>query len=253
LGRRDVEYGGLEAIKNRVWFYEFELPDGSRTRTDIPPEVLAIQTSRREKLRRVIRDRVGDASGLTALDIASHEGYFTIELARHFADVHGIEIRPESRHAAEQMSAALGIPNVRYTQADFTRLQYDPTLEADFVLLYGLLYHVENPVHVLRLAARLARTHILVETQVFPYDITGLVEDGHYLWQRRVHGVFSLSLDYPQGREGGSATLALVPSVGALLFLLGEFGFKQVEVIKPDADDYEQFRRGSRVVVYGGR
>ncbi len=54
-------------------------------------------------------------------------------------------------------------------------------------------------------------------------------------------------------REGGSTDIALVPSLNALLFLMSDFGFKTIEVIKPDPDDYEQFSRGSRVVVYGAK
>jgi ubiquinone/menaquinone biosynthesis C-methylase UbiE len=248
-----MENWDLATINNRIWFYEFEMPDGTFTRTDVPSEVLHIHKSRREKLRRVIRDNVGDAKGLTALDIASHEGYFSIELAHHFAAVHGIEIRPESLNAAKQISRVLGVSNVRFTQADFTQMPYDPSMEADFVLIYGLLYHLENPIHALRLASQLTRKHILIETQLFPYDIAGRVEDGYYLTQREVHGVFSMSLDYPKGREGGSTTIALVPSLNALLFLLKEFGFRSVQVLNPDPDDYEQFRRRSRVVVYGSK
>jgi ubiquinone/menaquinone biosynthesis C-methylase UbiE len=248
-----MESWGLTTIKQHVWFYEFELPDGTLTQTDIPSEVLRIHKSRREKLRRVIRDHVVGAERLTALDIASHEGYFSIELARHFDEVHGIELRPESLDAARQIVKALDVSNVRFTQADFTRLCYDPSLSADFVLLFGLLYHLENPIATLRLASQLARKYILVETQVFPYDIAGKIEDGHYQWQRQIQGVFSLSADYPNEREGGSTTIALVPSLNTLLFLLREFGFRNVQVIAPDTDDYEQFRRGSRVVVFGSK
>jgi hypothetical protein len=248
-----MESWDLATIKSRIWFYEFELPDGTFTRTNVSSEVLPIHKSRREKLRRVIRDNVGNAKGLTALDIASHEGYFSIELAQHFGAVHGIELRPESLHAAGQISKFLGVHNVRFTQADFTRMTYDPSMQADFVLLFGLLYHLENPIHALRLASDLASKHILIESQIFPYDIAGRVEDGCYLWQRAVHGIFSLSLDYPKGREGGSTTIALVPSLNALLFLLNEFGFRSLQVIDPDADDYEQFSRRSRVVVYGSK
>jgi hypothetical protein len=52
----------------------------------------------------------------------------------------------------------------------------------------------------------------LIEIQIFPYDISGRIEDGRYAWQRQAHGVFSLSADYKDGREGGSAGIALVPS-----------------------------------------
>ena len=114
-----------------------------------------------------------------------------------------------------------------------------------------LIYHMENPIHVLRLASQLSRQHILVETQLFPYDVTGRIEDGNYQSQRAVEGVFALAPDYPLGREGGSTEFALVPSSNAVLFLLKAFGFTRVELLAPTPDDYEQFRRGSRAIVYG--
>jgi tRNA (mo5U34)-methyltransferase len=241
----------LEAVKNRIWFYEFALPDGTTTRSDIPADVLRIHTSRRDKLVRIIKELVPNAVNLTAVDFASHEGYYSIELARHFHHVRGIEIRPESVSAARLITKALGIHNVEYTEADLQYLSYSEDLRAEFVLVYGLLYHLENPIQILRLASRLSRRHILIETQVFPFDLSGKIEDGHYLWQRELRGVFGLAPDYSHGREGGSTDLALVPSLNALLFLLRTFGFADIRVIAPDQDDYEQFRRGSRVIVYG--
>jgi hypothetical protein len=76
------------------------------------------------------------------------------------------------------------------------------------------------------------------------------VEDGHYVHQREVHGLFGLTLDYPSSREGGSTEVALVPSLGAVLFLLRTFGFEEVVVLPPGPDDYEQHRRGSRAIIY---
>lgn len=241
----------LAAVKDRVWFYEFDLPDDSLTRTNMPPEVLRIHTSRRDKLRRVIQTHVGDASALTALDFASHEGYFSVELARHFRSVTGIEFKADSLEAARAISSVLGVGNVAFRPGDLTRMEAVPDLEADFVLIYGLMYHLENPIQVLRLASQLSRRHVLIETQVFPYEISGMIEDGHYRYQREVQGVFSLSPDYADGREGGSTNLALVPSLNALKFLLKEFGFRRIETIGPDPDDYEQFQRRSRVILYG--
>jgi hypothetical protein len=149
------------------------------------------------------------------------------------------------------ITSALGIKNVTYTLADLQKTEAEVRYKSDFVLVYGLLYHLENPIHTLRLASELSNKHILIETQVFPYDIGGKIEDGNYNWQREVHGVFSLSADYKHWREGGSTDIALVPSLNALIYLMKAFGFQTVEVIKPLTDDYEQFRRGSRVIVYG--
>ncbi len=241
----------LSVAKSRVWFYEFDLPDGTRTRSDVPADVLRIHTSRRDHLRRIIKERVHNPDKLTALDFASHEGYYALELAKHFGTVHGLEIRRESIEAARLITELAGVSNVSYSAADLQKMSHDETLSADFVLVYGLVYHLENPIHTLRLAAGLSRRHILVETQVFPYDISGAIENGSYQWQRPVEGVFSLSPDYSQAREGGSTDLALVPSLNALQFLLRTFGFRTLEVLRPHQDDYEQFIRGSRVIVYG--
>ncbi|MFG1400610.1 methyltransferase domain-containing protein [Xanthobacter sediminis] len=238
-------------MKGRTWFYEFELPDGTKTSTNIKDAILPIHTSRRGKTLRIIRDNVPNSSELTAFDIASHEWYYYVELSRHFKSVRGYEIRKSSRDAAWLITRALGIKNVEYVEADMQRMPFDPEQVADFVLLYGLIYHMENPIHTLRLASQMSRKHILVETQVFPYDMSGRIEDGHYDSLRPIEGVFGLTPDYAAQREGGSTDLALVPSLNALLFLMRGFGFSHLHVLPSELGDYEQFSRGARVVVYG--
>jgi tRNA (mo5U34)-methyltransferase len=244
----DVE---LDQVKSRTWFYEFDLPDGTRTATNVPPDVLPIHTARRDKLVQVIRDRIERPQEFSAIDLASHEGFYSIELARHFRTVRGYEIRERSIEAARLITSVLQVRNVEYIAADLQRMQFEASMVADFVLLYGLIYHMENPIHTIRLASQMTRKHILVESQVFPYDVAGRVEDGHYSNMRPVEGVFGLTPDYSQLREGGSTDLALVPSLNALLYLLRAFGFGEVSVLPSGPDDYEQFRRGARVVVYG--
>ncbi len=247
----DLRRQRLAEVKARIWFYEYDLPDGSTTQTDVPPTVLPIHVSRRDKLRHIIARHVPDAHDLVAYDFASHEGYFSLELARHFKQVRGYEIRQESLAAARLITEVLEVGNVEYQQADLQVMPYDPAQTADFVLLYGLVYHLENPVHTLRLASQMTRRHILIETQVFPYDIAGLIEDGFFTNQRRVEGVFGVAPDYSWGREGGSTNLALIPSLNALLFLMRDFDFTTIEVWPREPGDFEQFARGTRVVVYG--
>lgn len=249
----DTDVTRLQQVKARTWFYEFDLPDGTRTSSDLPAEILPIHASRRDKLVQIIQERVHMAHELDAIDFASHEGYYSIELARHFKTVRGYENRQSSIDAAQIITDVLNIRNVRYISADLQHMQYDPKDCADFVLLYGLIYHLENPIHTIRLASQMTRKHILVETQVFPYDIAGRLEDGHYLNMRQIEGVFGLTPDYSHHREGGSTDLALVPSLNGLLFLLRMFGFSELSVLPSAAADYEQFRRGTRVVVYGSK
>jgi tRNA/tmRNA/rRNA uracil-C5-methylase (TrmA/RlmC/RlmD family) len=172
----------LNVVKARSWFYAFELPDGSLTQTDADAAVLHLHATRRERLRQVI-GTIPHAARMTALDLGSHEGFFTAELARRFCSVQGVELRDGSARAAEMMLGVLGLGNATIRQLDLLNLDaaQEGGLAADFVLLYGLLYHLEDALRLLRLACRLARHHILLETQVLPYDVTGRVEDGSHL------------------------------------------------------------------------
>jgi SAM-dependent methyltransferase len=242
----------LALVKARSWFYAFELPDGSTTPTDVDPAVLHLHATRRDRLRDVIAT-IPEAMRTTALDLASHEGFFTVELARHCRQVLGIELRERSITAAEMITTLLGLGNAGFRHADLLKIDAaeEPGLAADFVLLFGLLYHLEDPVRLLRLACRLARRHILLESQVLPCELGGRVEDGSHLWQRDIHGTFGLVEDYSERREGGSADFALVPSVNALVHLLRRFGCAQVRVLPARETDHEQFRRGARVIIHG--
>ena len=240
----------LEVVKSRPWFYEFDLPDGTRT-AGWPPEVQPIHPSRRDKLRAVIDRRVDPQGRSVAIDLGAHNGYFSFELARHFARVDAYEMRPESVREARILADTLGVENVTFTETDLSRMEPHPVLTADFVLMYGLLYHVEDPLRLLRLAARLARKHILIETAVFPFDMAGRIDAGRYTHQRNIEGVFGLAPDFPESSVGGQTRFALVPSLNALLCILRELGFTELEVLEAGPDDYEQFRRGSRVVIHG--
>lgn len=241
----------LRWAKQRKWFYEFALPDGSTTETYLPDDLVPIHSTRCSKLREVLAEYVPNCNTLTALDLGSNEGFFSIELARHFAAVQGYEYRPENIEAAELITDLLDIRNVAYSQVDLTKLAFSEAMAADFVLAYGVAYHFEDPIRFIQLASQLARSHILVESQVFPFQLAGQIEGGHYSNMRPVHGMFALVGDEPGSHVGGTSDVRLVPSLDALMFLLEKFGFRTLRALTFAAGDYEQYVRGSRVIIYG--
>ncbi len=203
------------AVAGRSWFYEFELPDDTRT-DGWPPEVQPIHTSRREKLRDVLARFVAPDSRAVAIDLAAHSGYFALELARHFGRVDAYELRPDTVAAARTIFDAFAADNATIVETDLTRMEPHPDLTADFVLMYGLLYHVEDPLRLLRLAAGLTRRHLLIETAVFPFDMAGRIDAGHYSRQRDVRGVFALAPDYPRPSALGPRPSVLGPRSSVL-------------------------------------
>jgi tRNA (mo5U34)-methyltransferase len=236
----------LDRVKSQKWFYEFSLPDGTKTETYLPEIARQIHTTREKALRSYL-DTL-DSNYLTALDISCHEGYFSLVLRQYFDRVVGIDKNAESLDKAKQIANLLGHPDIIFNNSSLENWPEDQN--ADFVLCFGLLYHVENPIEILRKMALLAKKAVCIETQVLPYDLSGTIEDGSYLWQRELNGLFGLCLDYSHRPEGGLTDLALVPSRQALEFLLKQFGFKRVNFYSPEPTDYEQFVRGQRVVVF---
>jgi len=236
----------LARAKSQKWFYEFELPDGTKTESYLPEAARRIHVTRERALRKYLGNL--DESYSTALDVACHEGFFSLILAEHFKSVTGLDRNSDSLEKAKLISAVLGGSNIRFENSSLELWREDDA--ADFVLCFGLLYHVENPIQIMRKLAALTNRTLCIETQVLPYDIVGKIEDGSYLWQRDLHGMFGLCVDYSDKPEGGLTDLALVPSRQALEFLLVKFGFSAVTFYTAASDDYEQFTRNQRVIVF---
>jgi tRNA (mo5U34)-methyltransferase len=236
----------LDKVKSQKWFYEFSLPDGTKTESYLPEIARQIHVTRENALRRYLSS-LGDGYS-TALDISCHEGFFSLVLAEYFKNVTGLDKNVDSLDKAKQIATLLGHPKICFKNSSVEL--WDEKHGADFVLCFGLLYHVENPIQIMRKLAALTKKALCIETQVLPYNLSGPIENGSYLWQRELNGLFGLCVDYSHSPEGGLTDLALVPSRQALEFLLKQFGFKTVNSYNPEPSDYEQFVRGHRVVIF---
>jgi SAM-dependent methyltransferase len=238
----------MRTVKEQKWFYEFRLPDGSTTDSYLPPHVRAIHLTRERALRQFLALR--DWSSSTALDVACHEGFYSLVLNDYFGSVTGLDKNAGSLNKARQIAELLGHSTIRFLNES---VESHSESTADFVLCFGLLYHVENPVTVFRDLARLARSAICIETQVLPVDMETSIEDGNYTSQRSVQGLFGVCEDYSASKEGGLTDIALVPSRKAVEYCLRTIGFPRVQYFRPSPDDYEQFVRGHRVVLIAER
>jgi ubiquinone/menaquinone biosynthesis C-methylase UbiE len=236
----------LEKIKQQKWFYEFTLPDGTKTESYLPEVARQVHSTREKALRHFLG--LLSSECVTALDVSCHEGYFSVVLKEFFHRVMGVDKNIESLNKAKQIADILGHSDIVFNNSSLE--DWSENKNADFVLCFGLLYHVENPIQILRKLALLANKAVCIETQVLPFNLSGVIEDGSYLWQRELNGLFGLCVDYSYSAEGGLTDLALVPSPQGLEFLLRQFGFKTVNFYIPEPDDYEQFVRGHRVVVF---
>ena len=242
----------IEQARAREWFYAYELPDGSITPTYHGIDIQAIHDTRWRMIERSLEQQLGAERGsLTALDLASHQGWFSVKLAQAgFGRVQGIEARRSHIDDSRLMADIYGLEGLSFRQGDIHDVDADALGQFDVVLMMGLLYHLENPVGALRTCRSLCRQLCLVETQIVP-GMSGWVDYGGYQYVRPLKGSFGIidETGETHGPEASITGICLVPSLEALLWILQKVGFSRVSVLEPPADAYEQLLHHKRVMV----
>ena len=242
----------IEQARAREWFYAYELPDGSVTPTYHGVDIQAIHDTRWRMLERCFDQQLGaDRSGLTALDLASHQGWFALKMAQAgFGHVQGIDARSAHVEDSSLIADIFGLPGLSFRQGDIHELEPQAMGQFDVVLMMGLLYHLENPVGALRTCRALCRKLCLIETQIVP-GMSGWVDYGGYQYVRPLKGSFGIidETGDTHGPEASITGICLVPSLEALVWILEKVGFSRVSVLDPPADAYEQLLHHKRVMV----
>lgn len=240
----------------KTWFYRFPLPSGAVTPSYHDGALDAVHTTRVDMLARALRSHFGDGPIASAVDLASHQGWFSWQLTQHgVQQVTAIEPRDEHVADARAVLGAMGLSGrIRVEQCDV----HDTTPERfgthPLVLCFGLIYHLENPIGALRRARALTAPGglCLVETQVVP-GMRGFVDWGNYRFVRPLKGSFGIidETDETHGAEASTLGICLAPDTEGLLWIMRKIGFRDVALIEPPADGYEQHLYGKRVMVRG--
>jgi ubiquinone/menaquinone biosynthesis C-methylase UbiE len=243
-----------EKILGREWFYEFRLPGGKMTKCYLPDEVKSIHRTREKVILDYLGRRVGSRwKELRCLDIACHEGFFALMLAKKGCrEVVGVDARPEHVESANLMRDLYGLKNVTFQQGDLFELNTAELGKFDIVLLFGVLYHVPDIMGALRIARVLTKELCVIETQIAP-EMAAELEWGTKDNFKRIEGCLAIvdeSGELLSGNmEAAITSVSLVPSRKALLFLLRQIGFSTVEILPAFPFVYEQLTRGRRLMI----
>ncbi len=241
-------------ILNNKWFYRFQLPGGELTESYMADDVVRIHDTRLQMMNSVIEPRFKDKlAQTTAVDLACHEGFFGCHLAAKGMDVMGLEARQEHVDDANLIAAGLQLSDkFKAQQADVHDVSADRYGQFDIVLMLGLIYHLENPVGAIRTAYELCKDVCLIETQVAP-NLSGQLDWGNYQFVKPMMGSFAIidETEELHGPEMSTTGICLAPSIEALVWIMQVVGFKDVSIIEPPADAYEQHRFKKRVMAVG--
>lgn len=235
---------------SKDWFYPYVLPDGRALSSTHRGRVDGIHTTRAQMLENYLASAFANQCGnLEAIDLACHQGFYSIQLAKAgFGKVTALDVRHEHVADVALLADVYELDNLATLCSDLFDL--DRSSRYDLVLMFGLLYHLENPVGALRIARALTRRACLIETQVVPH-LSGMVDWGSYEYVRPLKGCFGIidEIDETHAPEASVTGICLAPSTEALLWLLHAVGFKQARVLAVPDNGYEQLRHGKRVMV----
>ena len=235
------------------WFYECDLGQGLRTKSELPPEVRAIFKTRLAMTKSIVEKHFGGRlREIQCVDIGCHEGFYSMALASlGVPRVVGIDVRESNLSKARFVADLKGHSGIEFLKANCEDLPVEKLGRFELSLFLGLLYHLENPMRCLRNAAALTSELCLVETQVVE-EVVGATEWGSREWTRPYHGVLALIDESDEflvdNAETGASPVAMCPSPAAVIFMLRQAGFARVQRIDPPPDAYEQHRRGKRAL-----
>ncbi|MBO0693237.1 MAG: methyltransferase domain-containing protein, partial [Acidimicrobiaceae bacterium] len=193
----------------------------------------------------------GAYEGSTVLDLGCLEGYFSLECARHGAEVLGVDAKETNIKKCEFVKSVLRVPNLQLVLDDAMNVTKDRYGSFDVVLALGLLYHLDDPFRFMAQVADLCDNFLVLDTLVAledaPQTIDGwqpqlsdLHEVGHS--GRRYRG--RLYREYEDGADeverafsttaSQANDLSLWLTEDSLVSLLDDVGFEQLEkVVSP--------------------
>lgn len=189
-------------------------------------EYRALITAREETLRRVV-NKLKPALGLSnAVDVGCGVGFFSQTLAECGLQVCGFDARAEN--VSEARARFPGIP---FEQADIEDRGISRLGQFDFVLCFGLLYHLENPLQAIRNLRAITEKCLLLETMCLPEERCSL-----------------LLRQEPQQDDQSLTQLSFYPSEDSVVKMLNRAGFAKVYrlALLPEHDDFRETREHLR-------
>lgn len=219
------------------------------------PELPSVHATREELIEPFVRDALRD--GGRVVDLGAHEGYFSQRALAWGADeAVAVDVREINTRRATLLRDHFGINADRLRVETASVYDVGPELGSfDVVLVLGLIYHLENPIGALRVAASLARPGalVIVEAQLtrqsepiaHGWGVTDWVLSEPASWAARFEPLDEQA-GTPLSAYGG--VISLIPNRAALLQAMGVAGLLDARTLEPAPTHNPQYVGGDRAV-----
>ena len=243
-----------QELNGPPFIYPWKLLDGTEVSIAVA-ELESVHRTRVEMIESRVRQALSDAGpDAIALDLACNEGWFAHRLLDWGASrVVGIDIREHTLRRATLLRDHFGIPadNLEFRRADVFELDPETLGTFDVVLVLGLLYHVENPMGVLRLAHACTRGLCVVESQLTQQTEPIVHGNGRADEVHRAEGSFAVVIEPGDNALASTGqVLSLVPNRVALEQMAHMAGFKTVDFGIAHEGHNPQYVRGDRAAIF---
>lgn len=234
------------------WMYEFDLGNGAKTPLYLE-SLRQVHEVRQAMIFDFLDGQHFDYRSADVLDLGCNEGYFLFEMLKRGARSGlGLEGRAENIEKARFIEETLGIKRCELREADVLNVDLG-TERYDIVLLLGLIYHVEDPIGLLRRAAKATRRFLFLETQLcksgqpikFGWGVPDVYHDADaYLVLHEERD------DNPLASMGG---LSMIPNLNAVTTMMRQCGFRDIVHLHAEKIREIQYDRGDRAMFVGIR
>jgi tRNA (mo5U34)-methyltransferase len=156
-----------------LWHYAFQFEGGpsfalKNKRAD---EISIVPERPLQRFRHFMPDLVasqgGSLQGKRVLDIACNSGFWSIQCALLGAEVVGFDARDVLIEQANLIKSIVGLDNVSFRRLDFWSMSPEALGGTfDVVLNLGVLYHLPDPLEVLRITRTMTHDTILLDTSI---------------------------------------------------------------------------------------
>ena len=245
-----------DEIKRAPWTYPWRLRDGRELPIPVA-ELESVHRTRAEMIEERVRAALAAAGpDATALDLACNEGWFSQRLLEWGASrVVALDIRDENVRRAQLLRDHYGVPAERLEvrQADVFELDAAALGTYDVVFVLGLIYHVENPMGVLRLARQCTRGLCVIESQLTQQNTPIIHGNGRADELHEADGSFAVVIEVGDNMLASTGrVLSLVPNRAALVQMANMAGFEHVEFATAleSRGHNAQYVRGDRAAIF---
>jgi tRNA (mo5U34)-methyltransferase len=236
--------------------HNVELPYGLSTHipelSRRPLEVTRLSNLVKHAFPALIEVCGGSLRGKRVLDVACNCGGFSVQAAKLNSEyVLGIDVVDHYIEQAVFLKCALGLENTEFEVMDIDNLDESTVGKFDVTFCFGILYHLENPIRVMRKLASITKSIMLVDTTVVRTQTQKMP-----LWVMHSPSVSTVdSIDVTTSRwRREEGFIEFYPNEKAVADLLRFLGFSEVAKIEPEKKGLEKrYYTGDRVTFLAKR